>query len=647
MDTPPASAPRTRNAFAIRSAVALFFLTAGYAALAAPSVQDIKRLSLEELMNVEVYSASRRLEPTQSVASAIFVVTAEDIRRSRATSIPEALRLVPGVQVARVDANKWAVSMRGFNSREANKLLVLMDGRSVYDQLFSGVLWESQDAMLENVDRIEVIRGPGGTLWGANAFNGVINIITKNSRDTLGGLVTASVGNEERYTASARYGFEPADNQAVRAYVKTYGHNTGYSDVAPPHDAARMMRGGFRWDLTTSATDNLRVSGDFYDATTGIREDPTLVQDVEHEGKNLLGRWNKSLSPTNAIQLQLYYDHVTYESFGFDQRRTTYDAEAQQSLQLFDRHSVVWGAGYRRMRDNTLTAFPGFVDVLPPRRTDEVKTMFAQDTIGLIADRLHLIVGLKFESTDYADSDWLPNLRLSWTPDTERTLWLAISEAARTPSRLESDLTFFNTIRLGERFGAEHVRAYEAGQRQLVASKLWYDIAVFYNDYWDLRANEAGGLLLNKMNGVTYGAELAMRFEPTSQWRLDLSYTYLKMQLDLETDSTANRGILNFTEGLTPHHQASLRSAFNLSNDVEADATLRYVDALKAKVRNYSPYIELDLAVAWRPTQNWELSLVGQNLLDNHHFEQDFAFSSTGMPTEVERSVYAKAAFSF
>jgi iron complex outermembrane recepter protein len=627
------------------SAVASSSLGLSSIALAAPNMQDFKRMSVEELMDIEVYSASRRLEPSQSVPSAIYVLTAETIRRSRVTSIPEALRLVPGVQVARVDANKWAISMRGFNSREANKLLVLMDGRSIYDPLFSGVLWESQDAMLENIDRIEVIRGPGGTLWGANAFNGIINIISKNARDTLGGLITGSLGDEERYQGAIRYGFSPAERHALRLYLKAYGHEPGYSDLAPPHDAARMTRGGFRWDWKLAADDDLRVSGDFYDATTGVREDPTLVQDVDHEGKNVLARWNKSFSAVNAVQLQFYYDHVVYESFGFDQKRSTYDVEAQQTLRLFARNELVWGGGYRSMRDDTLTAFPGFVDVLPPRRHDEVSTIFAQDTIALLPGKLNLVLGLKFEKTDYAESDWLPSIRVAWTPSEEQTWWLAVSDAARTPSRLESDLTFINTLRLGSDFSSEHVRAYEAGQRQLLSTRFWYDVAVFYNDYSDLRSGEQGGRLRNLMEGYTYGAEVAVRFEPSDRWQLEATYTYLKMRLDLDAASTASRAQPGFIEGLAAPHQASLRSELDLFEKVGFDVILRYVDELESL--SYPAYTELDMGVSWRPTDKLELSVVGQNLLHDHHPEQDFAFSASGMPTEVERRVYAKATLSF
>jgi iron complex outermembrane receptor protein len=605
----------------------------------------LKKLNVEELMNLEVYSASRYMESAQTSPSATFVVTGEDIRRAHVTSIPEALRLVPGVQVARVDANKWAVSIRGFNSREANKLLVLMDGRSIYDPLFSGMLWESQDVMLEDIDRIEVVRGPGGTLWGANAFNGIINIITKSSQDTHGGLVALSGGDEERYTVAGRYGWQPTDTQGVRVYLKAWGRDEGYSELAPPADVSRMQRAGFRWDWTGDGGDQLRISSDVFNAHSGIREDATLVQDVHHQGRNLLLNWNRQLSGKSGLQLQAYYDHVDYDSFGFTQSRNTWDLELQHSVQIAPRHFVVWGGGLRLLRDRTQSGLSGLVDVLPLTRNDDIKNVFAQDTVELLST-LHLVAGIKYESTDYASAEWLPNLRLSYTPNSAQTWWAAASEATRVPSRLESDLTFFNTIRPGDGFGAEHVRAYELGQHQVLSPQLGYDVAVFYNDYSGLRSAEEGGTQIrNLMRGHTHGAELALRWEPIERWRLDATYTWLKMDLGLEPTSNSNPAQTGYIEGLAARHQASLHSLFDIAPNLDFDATLRYVGSLSSLA--FPAYTELDLGLAWRPRDGLELSLVGQNLLHAHHPEQDFAFSASGMFTETQRSVYARVAWQF
>jgi iron complex outermembrane receptor protein len=647
MDQREHAAAVTRHRMACHLAVALLLGAATSLAVAAPEVStgSLKQLSVEELMNVEVYSASRHLEPTQTAPSAIYVLTNEDIRRSHATSVPEALRLVPGVQVGRVDGNKWAVSMRGFNSREANKLLILVDGRSIYDPLFSGMLWESQDFMMEDIDRIEVIRGPGGTLWGANAFNGVINIVTRNASDSQGALAALTAGNEEKYTLAGRYGWKPTELQSARVYAKAYERDTGFDDVVAPHDASRMRRGGFRWDWNDGVRNKMTFSGDLFEADAGVRETRTLVQDVKHRGRNLLARWNRELSSDSSVQAQFYFDHVDYTSSGFTQHRDTYNLELQHSVHAGSRHFVVWGAGLRKLRDETNSGLPGFVDVLPLRRADELTDMFAQDTISVVPERVNLTLGVKYERTDYAPSEWLPNVRIAWTPDARQTWWASVSEATRVPSRLESDLTFFKTIRIGDRFGAEHVRAYEIGQRWLITPRFWSDVAAFYNDYQDLRSGERGGQLGNLMYGRSSGVEVALRWAPAERWRVDTSYTYLTMGLSLDPASTSAPGQLAYIEGLGARNQASVRAMFDASNGLQLDATVRYVGRLPAL--NYPAYTEFDAGLTWALQAAVELSVVGQNLLDAHHFEQAVAFSSSGMSTQVQRSVYGKVTWRF
>lgn len=611
------------------------------AAEPAPDDRSLLDFTLEELSKVRVFSASRHLEPTQGSPGAIFVLTREDLLRSGATTVPEALRLVPGVQVGRVDANKYAVSIRGFNSRESNKLLVLVDGRSIYDPLFSGMLWESHDFLLEDVERIEVIRGPGGTLWGANAFNGVINIITRHADDTHGSFGMVAVGEEERYVAALRHGWETGTNQDARVYVKARERDAGFASGFDPADSLRDLRGGFRWDWARSETDDLRISGDVFDASAGIRETPALAHRVKHSGHNVLAQWSRRSASEDGWRLQLYYDQVDYESIGFTQDRETWDLEFQQSLHPTDRHLVVWGVAYRRVRDHTLSALAGFVDVLPARRDDATEAIFLQDTLSLLPDRLNLVLGIKYEDTDYADRAWLPNVRLAWTPSDEQTWWAAVSEATRVPSRLEADLTFFGSIRIGDEVEAERVRAYEAGHRRLLSSELWYDVALFYNDYGNLTATETGGTLRNFMQGHTEGVEVALRWEPLPRFRTDVSYTYLTMDLRLEPGSTADPGLPARFEGLAPRHQLAARAMLELYEALEVDATVRYVDELATIA--VPDYTELDLALNWRPLDRWELSLVGFNLLDSHHPEQAFASSASGLPTEVERSLYLRA----
>lgn len=628
--------PATRN---------LAMLVAMLAPLSSSATDALKRMSLEELMGVEIYSASRRLEPSQTAPDAIYVLTGAEIRRSGATSVPDALRLVPGVQVGRVDANKWAVSIRGFNSREANKLLVLLDGRSIYDPLFSGVLWESQDVMLEDIDRIEVVRGPGGTLWGANAFNGVINIISKRASETQGALLSASAGDEDRYTGAARYGWETGENQFARVYVKALERDTGYSDITPPHDGTTMARGGFRWDWNASEANDFHVSGDVFSTDADSRESPVQVQTVQHRGHDVMARWNRRFSETSSARMHVYYDDVTYDGLAFDQDRSTYDLELQHTVQVASAHLVVWGGGYRRMRDSTDSVLAGLVDVLPKRRDDALTNVFAQDTIALVPERWLLTVGLKYEKTDYADSEWLPNVRLAWTPSPEQTWWAGVSDAVRVPSRLEADLTFFGILRPGEDFESEHVRAYGIGHRQLLSAQFWYDVALFYNDYDDLRSSQQNGFIRNFMDGDTYGGEVSLRWQPTADWRLELGYSYLTADLTLTSRATGNPNQPAYLEGLAPRNQLSVRAGVDVMDNLELDATTRYVDELTTL--GFDDYVELDLGATWYPVPSLELSLVGQNLLHDHHPEQDFAFSGTGMYTEVERRAYGKATWRF
>ena len=630
-----------------RRSLSLFLMAAlvlGSAGAALPLRADtpklnIKQLSLEELMDIDVYSASRRLEPVQGIPSAIYVLTAEDIRRARVTSVPEALRLVPGVQVARIDANKWAVGIRGFNSRTSNKLLVLVDGRSIYDPLFSGVLWESRDIMPESIERIEVIRGPGGTLWGANAVNGVINIITKHARDTQGGLVTTGVGTEERAFGAARYGWKTGDQQYARLYAKSFTRDTGFSPTGNAHDETQMNRGGFRWDWDASARDVVQISGDVYQGEAGERNSATATQDVDHRGRNLLAHWTRRVSDTESWRVQLYYDHLELDNVQLGEKRDTYDLELQHGSAPAAGHRIVWGLKFRSTRDNIRNGPLLALD--PTQRQDSTQSAFLQDTIALTPQTLQLTLGTKLERNDYSGTEWQPNARLAWTPDTQRMYWAAVSRAVRVPSRLEADLVFLGN-RLGDDVQAERVYAYELGHRRLLTPTFWYDIAAFHNAYRNLLTVEQNFQFHNRMRAKTYGLELAGRWQAEPHWRLDAAYTYLQMVLDLDPTSIATTQP-GTTEGSNPHHQLTLRSAYDIRSDWQFDATLRFVDDLPAI--NVPSYVTLDLALSWLPRPDIELSLVGQNLLDSHHPEH--AIVANGSGTEVQRGVYAKLTWRF
>ncbi|MCK5229802.1 MAG: TonB-dependent receptor, partial [Desulfobulbaceae bacterium] len=416
---------------------------------------DMTELSLEELMNIEITSVSKKPEKLADAAAAVFVVTREDIRRSGVTSIPEALRMAPGINVARIDSNKWAVTSRGFNGRFANKLLVLIDGRSVYTPSFSGVHWEVIDIFLEDVDRIEVIRGPGATLWGANAVNGVINIITKHAADTQGGLIAMGAGTEERGFGGVRYGTDMGETTYGRFYAKGFKrdefvHNTTGDDAGDDWD---MLRGGFRLDSLLYDRDSVTVQGDIYQGNMNqTLHLPTvsgpffnkIVEDkAEVEGWNLLTRWQHTLSPTSDFTLQVYYDRTNRDEFVYGEIRDTFDIDLQHQFAAYKRHEVIWGLGYRYTHDDFSDSEILRLD--PDSRSDELFSAFVQDKITLMEDCLWLTIGSKFEHNDYTGYEIQPNARLFWAPHTDHKVWASVGRAVRTPSRMEDDIWFINT----------------------------------------------------------------------------------------------------------------------------------------------------------------------------------------------------------
>ena len=603
---------------------------------------DVERMTLEELMELNVESASRKAEQVWRTPAAVYVLTAEEIRRARATSVPEALRLVPGVQVARVDANKWAVSIRGFNARAANKLLVLVDGRSIYDPLFSGVLWESFDPMLENIDRIEVIRGPGGALWGANAVNGVINIITKHTRDTQGGLAVIGGGDELTSTGGARYGWRIGRDQTARVHANFSNRDQGFrrgSDVA---DDAHVGSAGFRWDWHQNATDDVVVSGDIYDARAGeFRQPgdplPAGAVDAQHHGGQLSLGWRRQLSATDLWDARIYYQRFAFDNANaLRERRDVYHFELQRNQAVHPRHQLVWGASWRDTQDE-ITPGP-VLSLTPAARRDQVRAAFVQDTIALVPQQWELTLGAKVERNDYTGTEWQPNARLAYTPSAQRLWWAAVSRAVRTPSRLESDVVLAGA-RLGAGFDAERLTAYELGHRWQPNARWVFDIAVFRHAYDDLLTLEPGAGLANRMRGDADGFELTTRWDPHQRVRLEANYSYLRLDLALDDDS-ADVTRPELTEGAAPRHQLALRSEWDLARDWEFDAIVRYVDELPAQ--QVPAYTALDLGIGWRLERGLDVSLVGQNLLDPHHPEQ-----RSTQTTEVQRGVYAKLSWRF
>src|SRR5882724_2947650 len=647
------------------------------------NVPDVTAMSMEDLMNLQVTSVSKRTQKVADAAAAIFVITQEDIRRSGATSIPEALRLVPGLEVARIDQNKWAIASRGFNGRFDNKLLVLIDGRSVYTPLFSGVYWNVQDVMLENIDRIEVIRGPGATLWGANAVNGVINIISKKAKDTQSGVVTAGAGNEERGSGSARYGSK-IGNTSYRAYGKYFNWGPSlYSSGTTAHDGWDALRGGFRADWTPAGANSLTLQGDIYQSKYGETltvpslsspYSSTFPNNGNYSGGNILGRWNHS-SEGSSMSLQMYYDNTTIaDNSLFVDHQNIFDLDFQQGFHVGNSQQFVWGLGYRSIRDRNDSSFS--VSLQPNQRTLNHFSAFLQDEISLVDNRLRLTFGSKFEHNDFTGFEVQPNARLLWTLTPNQSVWTAVSRAVRTPALTEEGLRLNQavvppgtptnptpfpaviTVFGSHQFQSEDLLAYELGYRVQATSSFSADIATFYNSYSNLRTAEPGTPFLegspaptdlvvpfvagNKMGGGTYGVELFADWKVVPKWRLVGSYSYL--QMDIRKNSDSLDPTPDSPNGSSPRHQWYLRSSIDLPKHFEHDTTLRFVDHLPSL--NIPSYYSLDSHLGWRPVSTVEFSIGGQNLLDNHHLEFIPDFINTA-PTEVKRAVYGSITVRF
>src|SRR5213080_3944245 len=567
-------------------------------------VPDISRMSIEELMNVEVTSVAKRPQRVADAAAAVFVLTQEDIRRSGAASIPEALRMVPGLQVARIDENKWAIGSRGFNGRFDDKLLVLIDGRSVYTPLFSGVYWNVQDVMLEDVERIEVIRGPGATLWGANAVDGVINVITKKAKATQSAIVTAGAGTEERAAGGVRFGSKLGDNTYYRAYTKYFDWGpSAYPSGITAHDGWDALRGGFRADWTPAGANSLTVQGDIYrsrfDETLTVASlsapySNTFPNDGKYSGGNILGRWNHT-SEGSSMSLQMYYDNTTITDHSlFGDHQNILDLDFQHGFHVGDSQQFVWGLGYRSIRDKNDASFT--VSLQPNQVTLNQFSTFLQDEISLVDNRLQITLGSKFERNEFTGFEIEPNARLLWNLTPNQSIWTAVSRAVRTPALTEEGLRLNSAVIppgapgnptplpavlavFGSHpFNSEDLLAYEVGYRVQATNSFSADIATFYNNYSNLRTAEPGAPFLegspaptdvvipfvaaNKMSGGTYGVELFADWRVAPKLRLVGSYSYL--QTDIRKNSDSLDPTPDSPNGSSPRHQWYLRSSIDL-----------------------------------------------------------------------------------
>ena len=630
------------------------------------TIGELKQLNVEDLMNVEVTSVSRRPEKLIEAASAIQVITQEEIRRSGAGSLPEALRLADNLQVAQKNSHDWAISARGFNTNLGNKLLVMVDGRTAYTPLYSGVFWDVQDYLLEDIDRIEVISGPGGALWGANAVNGVINIITKSAKDTQGVYAEAGGGSQPQGFGGARYGGLLGPDTEFRVYGKYFDRGAEVqTNGNSASDSWRQGRAGFRIDSQASAQDKLTVQGDFYDSHEGEQTGGT----ADASGGNLLGRWTRRLSNDSDLSLQSYVDQthlsdpvaplmvagLQFSPAGvFYDDLTTYDVDFQHRFRLDARNEVIWGLGFRYTHDAVINApalgfFPAVLD-------QSLYSAFVQDEINL-APNLSFTLGTKLEHNDYTGFEFEPDARFGWTLNSSQYLWAAVSRAVRTPSRIDHDLSegtppYLVILKGGSNFTSEAMIAYELGYRAQLSSTFTTSVSAFYNQYNDVRSTSiTPGTILpfyfaNNLEGDTYGLEFSGTYQVTEAWSLHAGYTLLRENLRVEPGQFDLSNATN--ETADPKHQLSIRASLNLPARVELDAGLRWVDSL---LTNNGPtpgtvpsYFELDTRLAWHAGERIELSLTGQNLLHSHHPEYGFPD-----PTRVaiQRSVYAKLAWRF
>lgn len=634
-------------------------------------LDDLKALSFEELLDLQVTSVSKREQKRSNAAAAITVLTGEEIRRAGHRSIPEALRMVPGLQVARIDSSNWAISARGFNQQFANKLLVLIDGRSVYTPLFAGVYWDIQDVLLEDVDRIEVIRGPGGTLWGANAVNGVINVITKSASETRGLHATGGGGSLNRGFAGLRWGGGHEDvDYRVYAKGKRISHTEATEVGGNAQDDWWTGRAGFRTDWRASDADEVTVQGDYYQGEVTSRSPGIVLEEGDVEGGNLLARWTRHFDEASALQTQAYYDRSDRDQPGLDEERDTLDVESQYDRNLSEAFHVTIGAGYRLHLDR-LRATGQTVRILPERSRNHLVSGFLHGEWRLFEGKLVLSGGTKLEYNDYSGFEYQPSLRAAWIPSDRFTLWAAVSRAVRTPSQADEGIRVTiplpnppNTLLLirGQNdFRPEELLSAEVGLRGSPTASVQIDVATFLAHYESITTNEPGAPIIvpgappttllpsdlaNRAEALTWGLETEIVWQPIERLRLSAAYTYLGFEIDRSPSSSDT--FIEDRENASPTHQLVLRSRLDLPHDFEVDASVYFVDDLPSQNtpngRSVGAYWRGDLRIAHRFDEHLELAVVGQNLFDRRHAEFG---SSTIASAYIPRSVYAQLRFDY
>jgi len=645
---------------------------------------DLTQESLEDLMSIEVTSVSKKVQKTSQAAAAIFVISREDIDHSGALNIPDLLRMVPGLDVAQIDGTNWAISARGFNGQYSNKLLVLVDGRMVYTNTFAGVFWDSQNVPLGNIERIEVIRGPGAAVWGSNAVNGVINIITLSAADTQGASIAGSAGNGSMGPESLSYGGKVGKSAAYRVYMEGLEFNALPTLAGVDgQDDWRLVHGGFRADATISAKDSLTTEGEVFVGNAGeLAYVPLSLQPPEsatialrnlYSGWNMLTRWNRTFSPRSETSLQVSFDRTSRGDTTYSIGLNTFDVDLQHHIVLGSRQDIVWGLAYRLSTDNISPTLR--ISANPQVRHTQLFSMFAQDEIAIRPYRIHLSLGARVDDSDYSGFGFQPSGRLMWTPDSRNSFWAAVSGADRTPARSDTDFRVNfealpgsvetgNLPILVSLFGNsnqknEKLSAFETGYRAALTSRFSLDSTVFYNRYRDLVSVEPGAMRVesnptpvhllipesfgNGLYGETAGIETFADWKVASFWTMSPSYSFFSMHLHPFVGSHDVTSASS-TEGGTPDHQAQLRSNVRLPWNFEWDASVYFVNRLPAQ--SIPSHTRLDSGLTLRAGEGVSLSVVGQNLLKDLHPE--FAGVDSSVRSDlIRRTAYAKITWSF
>ena len=641
-------------------------------------VEQLKAMSLENLMNVTVYSAGHKNQQMANVPSAIYVISKEDIRRSGARTLPDLLRGVPGLHVANIDGHSWAISARGFNGVFSNKLLVMIDGRSVYTPLYSGVYWDSQDTFLQDIERIEIIRGPGATIWGANAVNGVINIITESAINTAGGYIDTGIGSTDKSGQNIRYGYA-GEQLSYRVYGKrlerdNFDHYNGTDSEG--FDDWQNRQAGFRLDWDSNSKSKVTLQGDLFSVkanqllTYDVVNIPLLYEEVRSQGGNILANFEYQQSHSSTWTLNTYIDRFLRDDGYFDQSRTIFDVKIHNQREISTHHEIVWGGEYRYSHDNLTTSNEETYTIDPGSATDHLISSFIQDEWQLSKD-LSITFGTKLEHNDYTGSELQPSLRILWSALPNQSFWASVSRAVRTPSRTENALTARVRItdqtiptELGpvevpsyvilspdSQGHSERLIAYELGWRFQPSTKFSLDTAAFYNDYNQIRGTAikeiqfTDGMILipasfdYQTKGYSYGLEASVVWQAIDAWRIGLNYSWFKIDLD-QPDNYYDLFFENISES-TPEHQVTLTSRLDLPYSIELDTTIYYY----SKIHETSSHIRTDIRLGWLATTNLEFSVKGENIFSPAYREYPANFGV--ISSQVPRQWYAQVKYFF